>query len=273
MPGSVEVSGMKRNSLKTWWICGCLGGLAIVALLVWLNPLRMARANQLLESGAIDEARKHYQRLAAANPDSPGILHNLGLCDERRGAVEGAANSLRQAAKLLERSESIRYNRAIAPNVYYNLGNALFRAAEKSPAPLNLYREALANFKKAILAAPNDTAAKYNYELTRLRVQEAEQQKPNQSQSQPPDPKRQDSQGRKSNQPSSPQNDASPKGQSGNEANPQGRPGEHRTGGGSTSPARPMTKAEAEALLKMSENGALYQGPIMRDNGPTDKDW
>ncbi len=279
---------MERNNQKIWWIGGTLIGLALVAFLVWGDTLRMAGTNRQFRSGAVDQARAAYQALKTAHPDSPAILHNLGLCDFQQAGYERSLEPLRQAVQLLDRPEAAREKAAHGATLYYHLGNALFKAAEKSAQPADGYQEALANFKRAILADPQDAAAKYNYELTRLRLAQARNQQQNQpdardqKQNQNQNPNQPNSGNQKNSNPSESGKDNNDSSGQASAKNGSNRPqsGKNRAGssagndaGAASQSPGSMTKEEAAALLKMSENGALYQGPVVHDNRPTAQDW
>jgi Ca-activated chloride channel family protein len=254
-----------RNSLMI------LGAVAILAALVyWFagDSWRNAHVNGLLRQGQIDPARDVYQELATSRADTPVPVHNLGLCDDQQDNPERAAELLRKAVKQAEQPRRSGAKSVVHPNYYYHLGNALLAAGDKNGRQAATYQEALANYKKAVAAAPKDLDAKYNYELAKLRVKQAQEQpRPNQNNASAGSAadQNQDSSQSKSNQnpkPNQPPN--------GNQTQP-GAKSTPGTNGGS--PPGTMSKAEAEALLRLSENGAQYQGPVVHGTEPVTKDW
>ncbi len=241
----------------------------LAALVYWLagDSWRNAHANGLLRRSQIDPARDIYQELATSRADTPVPVHNLGLCDVRQDNPERAAELLRKAVKMAEQPIRSGAQGAVHPKYYYHLGNALLAAGDKNGRQVTTYQEALVNYKKAIVADPKDLDAKYNYELTKLRVKQAHEQRRDQinnSAGSAADQNR-DSGSSKSN----PNQKPEPK-QNGNQTQPgvESRPG---TAGGS--PPGTMSKEEAEALLRLSENGAQYQGPVVHGTEPVTKDW
>ncbi len=243
---------MKPSTKIKLTIASGVIGLAIIAWLVWGNSLRMTQANRAFQSGALDQARRGYQQLQRQAPKAPAPAHNLGLCDYLQGNLASSLKFLNQAAKQVETLKSKNRKKTVANPVYYQLGNGLFKTAEKATQSNAGYQAALDSYQKAIIANPADLDAKYNYELTKLRLEAAQhkQNTPEQSQAndQPKNQKNNNSQANQNNQ--------------------------SKPGNGASKPNQgAMTKEEAAALLKMSENAAQYHGPVVPGKTTTDKDW
>ncbi len=244
------------TKMKLAVVSGVIGW-AIVAWLIWGNSLRMAQANRAFQSGALDQARREYQQLQRQAPEDPAPAHNLGLCDYLQGNLESSLKLLNQAVKQVETLKKNNRKKTVANPVYYQLGNALFKTAEKAAQPSAGYQAALDSYQKAIIANPADLDAKYNYELTKLRLEQA-QRKQN-----PPE------QSHDKNQSKNQKND-----QSGSKQGNQPNKTQSNSGNGASKPNQgAMTKEEAAALLKMSENAAQYHGPVVPGKATTDKDW
>lgn len=153
------------------------GFILIIAtiVLVWGNTWRMAMANRYYNKSDYEMAQERYEDLLVDIPKSPYILHNLGLSLLRKDRNDKAITNLRGATSGLEglKTGKSRKNK-LKNEFYYNLGNALYNSAEKSQDQQSLanYQEALECYKQAIEADPKDMNAKYNYELTLLRLKQ-----------------------------------------------------------------------------------------------------
>lgn len=260
--------------------------------LVWGKTIRMASANKLFAAKDLTnqtKAAKVYEDMAVDEPNSPYVLHNLGLSQYVQGKFDQAASSLQKALKALE---GVKLSPKLAKTLFfpfqYHSGNSMFKLAAKSQSsqsgqsnqagqsiqsgqagqgqpqqPVNLYQAALESYQKAIEANPDDLDAKYNYELTKLRIKQEKNQQNQNQQSQD----QQNQQG----QPNQNQNNQQ---QSGNQKNQQGQQNQSQKQQGNQSKPGEMSKEEAEALLKMAEKGEQYQGQlIFGAESPTTKDW
>jgi tetratricopeptide (TPR) repeat protein len=270
-----------------------IAGLIFIALmltLVWGKTIRMASANQLFAAKDLTnqtKAVKIYEDMAVDEPNSPFVLHNLGLGQYKQGKFDQAASSLQKALKAFEGVKlSPEFVKRILHRFLYHFGNAVFKLAvlsEKNQSnqsgqsnqpgqsgqtgqqsqPVQLYQAALESYQKAIEANPDDLDAKYNYELTRLRIKGQEQQNQNQ-----PSQDQKDQKGQK---------DQKDQQQSGNQQNQQNQNQQQQANQSQADAEQKqgqMSKEEAEALLKMAEKGDQYQGQVIfgADN-PTAKDW
>jgi tetratricopeptide (TPR) repeat protein len=249
----------------------------------------MASANKLFAAKDLTnqtKGAKVYEDMAVDEPNSPYVLHNLGLGQYKQGKFDQAVSSFQKALKGLETVKlSPKLVKTILHRFQYHSGNANFKLAAQSesnqsnqsgqtaqsapsgpgqPQPVNFYQAALENYQKAIEANPDDLDAKYNYELTRLRIQQSQSQQNQNQQSQD----QKDQKG---------QQDQKDQQQSGNQQNQQNQ-NQQQQGAQSQSKAETkpgeMSKEEAEALLKMAERGEQYQGQlIFGAESPTTKDW
>jgi hypothetical protein len=226
----------------------------MVSALVWGKTLKMAKANRLLIASQPEQARMIYEQMAASSPESPYILHNLGLVFYKESQYDKAIANLSNAQKKIEGPES-RANKSLqndlANNVGYNLGNALFKQAEKTTGEqgTNAYQSALDNYKKAIIANRNDPDAKFNYELTKLRLKQMRQ-----SQSTPKN-ENQNQNDQKQNH-----SDSSKSG-----SGKQDKPNNQSKGQNALSQPEKgqMTKEQAEELLKMMKSQDQSKAPVI----------
>lgn len=164
----------------------------------WIDPHATAReAARLYENGDFAAATQKYNEALTDDPDSPLLQYNRGVSLYREKKFEDAATALLRATTV--DPEEIAYN---VGNAKYQLGLA---AAESDPqTALGLYTEALAAYRRAMGADPDDIDAKFNHELVTKRLEELkrklEEQKQQQEQQQSqqdqqsPDQKQQDPQ-------------------------------------------------------------------------------
>lgn len=134
----------------------------LMALLAFasVNRERALEANHAYEAGAYSEAERLYRELLEEAPDNAHLLFNLGNTLAQQGEKEESAEMFRRFRDQAGHASA----KALAE---YNLGHV---HAEKGKAD-----EALAHFKEALRHDPDDTDAKFNYELLRRRQQEKEQ--------------------------------------------------------------------------------------------------
>ena len=164
-----------------------LAAVALAAVSVgWLDPHATAReASRLYAAGKFDDAAGKYNEALVDQPDSPLLHFNLGDTLYRQGKFTDAVNALQQVPW----SDA---DPARTARVAYNIGNAKYRlgqAAEGSDtkAALGLYAEALAAYRRAMGAAPDDADAKFNHEFVEKKMADLkkkleEQQKQRQEQ-------------------------------------------------------------------------------------------
>jgi Ca-activated chloride channel family protein len=255
-----------------------------LAALVWGRTWRTARVNRLLVKGQSDQALTGYQRLLAGAPDSAVLLNNLGLCLYRQGKYDAAAGYFRKALKSASGRPAQAGRSGLFNPIHYHLGNSLFKqaAASRPDQAYNRFTEALSAYRQAIEADRSDRDAKYNYELTRLRADQARQQQQQEQNKQD----KQDKQGSRNkqdrkNQPEKPDGQNGPEerpNQAQNRKNPTKRQPDPAQQSGQSGKNNPtpgmMSKAEAEALLKAAENGDQYQGRVLGADAPAGaKDW
>jgi Ca-activated chloride channel family protein len=278
----------KRRRLIVYTIVIAVIAICLSAL-VWGKTWRTARANRLLLTGELDKAVTLYQKLLTGTPDSPVVLNNLGLCLYRQGKYEAAAGYFRKALKAVSGKSHQAGQSQLLNNIHYHLGNSLFKLAAKGQPDqaYNLFNEALSNYRQAIEAGRSDQDAKYNYELTRLRVDQAQQQQEQQNQQDRKDQQNRenqqgkegsqgkpDNQGKQQEQSKQEQQQNQAKSQNNQSKQPQEQTKQSGRSGQNQSAQGTMSKAEAEALLKAAENGDQYQGRVMVDDQPAgSKDW
>jgi len=262
--------------------------LLIAALLVagvglgWLDSHSRAReANRLYAAGKYDEAAETYNQALIDHPDSPLLHFNLGDAAYKKGKYDDALAAFQQVP--IQDGDTRRTAR-----VAYNLGNATYRlgAAAESADPkraLDLYGGALAAYRRALGADPDDADAKFNYEFVAQKLEalkkkiEQEQQQKEQKpagedqnkERQPQDEQKSDQ--AKQEQPSEqkPSEEARPQQQQAQAAaGPSPAPSpEQRTAGGGDSREKPAEPREANN----TENAASKPEPALQSEGGAQK--
>ena len=107
------------------------------------------KGNRFYSQGSYAEALDAYQRAQAERPDLGQITHNAANALHRLGRFQRAAEEARRALNTAEGP--------LAAQLYYGLGNHLFRAGS--------LEEALNAYKHALMEDPSDADAKYNLEV------------------------------------------------------------------------------------------------------------
>jgi Ca-activated chloride channel family protein len=169
-------------------------GAATVALCLpflvgFLDPPgdRAAEGNQLYATGKYDEAASKYGEGLIDAPASPMLQFNLATALYKQEKYDDALAALAK----VEASGP----RWVGPAAY-NAGNARYRQgaateAKDPQATIASWEQALADYKRAMVADPNDVDAKFNHELVtrklaelrkKLEEQKQEQEKKEQEQ-------------------------------------------------------------------------------------------
>ncbi|NLW48913.1 MAG: hypothetical protein GXY86_16485 [Firmicutes bacterium] len=183
MKGLSMVEVKKVAFRKRPYLVIAFGSIIVLAVifLIWGNTWRMSVANRYYHQADYDRAQERYENILVDMPSSPYVLNNLGLSLLKKDRSDKAIANLKEATTGLERLTVGKSRKNKLQNeVRYNLGNALYGLAEKSQDQQGQagYQAALDNFKQAVEADPKDLDAKYNYELTLLRLKQPPSEKP-----------------------------------------------------------------------------------------------
>ncbi len=144
-----------------------------VAQLAWLDPHHKAReGNRQFAAGKYDEAAARYNEGLVDEPDSTLLHFNLGDAAYKQGKYDEALTAFQQVPASDE-------DKARAARVAYNIGNTKYRLGEAAEASepqkaLGLWAEAVASYRRALGAAPDDLDAKVNHELVERKIAELE---------------------------------------------------------------------------------------------------
>jgi Ca-activated chloride channel family protein len=150
----------------------------------WIDPHAKAReASRLYEKGDFEAATQKYNEALTDDPDSHLLQYNRGASLYRENKFADAAAAFGRTP-IADPSAP-----AAAAEIAYNIGNAKYRlgvaAAESDPQnALGLYAEALAAYRRAMGANPDDLDAKFNYELVERKLEELKQRLEEQQQEQ-----------------------------------------------------------------------------------------
>ena len=176
----------------------------------WIDPHAKAReASRLYEKGDFEAATQKYNEALTDDPDSHLLQYN-------RGASLYRENKFADAAAAFGRTPIADPSaREAASGIAYNIGNAKYRlgvaAAESDPQnALGLYAEALAAYRRAMGANPDDLDAKFNYELVERKLQELKQRLEEQQQEEEKKQRDQQQEEQQQNQQQDPQQQAQP---------------------------------------------------------------
>jgi len=240
----------------------------------WLDPWGKAReAARLYAAGKYDDAAGHYDEALTDQPDSPLLHFNRGDAAYRQGKYKDAVNAFQQVPT----SDA---DPARAARVAYNTGNAKFRlgqAAEASDpkSALGLYAEALAAYRRALGATPDDGDAKFNHEFVEKKIADLKkklEEQEKEKEKQPP----QDQQQQQQDQQQKPQDqkgDQSGQQQQGSGSGPAQGPGdkaEQEPGEMSRQEAAALLDSQRDQELRPDEMAKRVQGAVLAEPA---EDW
>lgn len=137
--------------------------------------------NRYYEQGNYDKALEKYETAGEASPDSDIINFNKGTAYYQKGQYQEAIDAFTQALNTEDKQTEA--------DSIYNIANSKFKLGSATSdsdlnSAVNLYRESLDYYKRAIDLDGGNTDAKYNHELVerelkmlldRLKNQEQQQ--------------------------------------------------------------------------------------------------
>jgi Ca-activated chloride channel homolog len=161
-----------------------------------------SKALKEYEAGDYAKAEELYGKAAEKKPDSPEIQYNLGSTLLKAGKLSKSVESLESVydEKRPELNAAARYNSGLAHHTLARKAlEAVGNNAAPTPAPqgtggadagretaIKELESAVADYKTSLLANPEDTDVKFNYELAQRelaqlrQIQQQQQQQQNQ---------------------------------------------------------------------------------------------
>jgi Ca-activated chloride channel homolog len=117
----------------------------------------------------------------AIDSKRPLLEYNAGTTAYRAGQFPQAAQSFQQSISHAPSSDAQRL--AVQQDAYYNLGNALYRAGQKTekssvPETLQKWNDAVKAYDTALQLRANDTDSKFNRDLVKRKIDALKQQDP-----------------------------------------------------------------------------------------------
>src|SRR5262245_30017864 len=182
-----------------WWRWrGAVAAVLLASMSVgWLDPHGRAReGNRLYDAGKFDDAAEQYNQALVDNPDSPGLHLSLGDARYKAGKYDDAGRAFEHVPPSPDDPKRTAHGA-------YNLGNTRFRQGEalQSSDPqksMQLWTDALADYRRALGADQDDQDAKFNHELVERRLaalkKKLEEQQKQQQNKQQRDKQQQDQQ-------------------------------------------------------------------------------
>jgi len=141
--------------------------------------------NRAYKGGQFDQALAKYKAALMEGGDPGVVAYNLGNAHYNLGELQAAQEAYMQSLRPAKPEE-------LAGSLY-NLGNAYFQAQK--------YPEAIFAYIEALKRNPNDEDAKYNLELARRILKQAQQNQEQQNQNSEEQQDKQDSQQQQNQEP------------------------------------------------------------------------
>ena len=181
------------------------GALALILALPIAGHASPQAAENEYHAGDYAKAQQEYAATAAKEPGQPALQFNAGSAAYKAGDYAQAATDFQNTLKTGDVP--------MQQGAYYNLGNAQFRAGEKTAQAnpqetIKTWESALKSYDAALQIKADDADAKYNRDLVQRRLdalkkqeeQKKQQQKQEQKQDQKDQQKNQNQQNKKDQQ-------------------------------------------------------------------------
>ena len=140
-------------------------------LVAWVNSIanKVKSGNRQYKQGKFDRALEYYNDVLIDLPQSPHIHYNIGNSAYKNGdygkALEAYGKSLFTDDEALEEKAN------------YNIGNCKYKEGQLKEntnltEAVQLFRDALDHYKRAIELNPNNTNTKFNHEFVERKLKE-----------------------------------------------------------------------------------------------------
>lgn len=155
------------------------------------------KANKLYEQGKYAEALSLYEEALLEDPDEKKLSMNKGSAQYRLDDFNSAEESYKNALTVddTKARADLLYNMG---NIYHTQGDQL--APTGNPQAMEKYKAARDNYIKSLDLRPYDRDAKWNLQLTQLKIKELEKQQQQQQQQDNKDQNKQDQDKQNQNQ-------------------------------------------------------------------------
>lgn len=122
---------------------------------------KVREGNRRYQENKYEDAVNKYKEALNINPSSAIAVFNMGVAKYKQGYYASAINDFNAVIA--------RKDASLEAKVYYNLGNAFFKA--------NMVKQAVHSFKESVRINPYDMDARYNLELSLARLKTLEKEK------------------------------------------------------------------------------------------------
>ena len=142
-------------------------------------PEGVREGNRLYDEKKYGEAVKKYNEAKAESPDSDIVHFNLGAAQYKNGNYGEAVDSFTKALNTDDHE--------IEAKAIYNIGNAKYKLGKQNAdtdinSAINLYRESLDYYKRAMDLDESAKDARYNHELVEREMKVLLEKQKNQQQ-------------------------------------------------------------------------------------------
>ncbi len=137
------------------------------------NPYSMMdQANKLYEKGSYEKSIEMYEKIAQLDKNAPQPLFNKAVSLQKLGKTPEAIELYKKLAAEIEQND-------LAAKIKYNLGNAFYQNAKQlekqdTSKAIQLLKNAINNWRKALKMQPDNKNAAKNIELAKLEIQQME---------------------------------------------------------------------------------------------------
>jgi Ca-activated chloride channel family protein len=161
--GDLLRDSLGRASVAVLWMAIAVSQGAWTWYPTWLPNREAAKA---YETRDYDRAAQLLEGALKADPNNFRLMYNAGNVYYQQGNWQMAINAYGRAWDLGDE--------ATRPTIGYNLGNAYVRQGDAAGDP-KAYAQAIAEYERVLQARPQDADARYNLEVAKRRLKQAQQ--------------------------------------------------------------------------------------------------